>query len=79
MMPLRVGFRPTSFTSSREPGCAADATSQKAALEISPGTVKSIDSGTCPPSTVVRISTRRRSFGEFLFSQTSSRFDLMRK
>ena len=40
-MAVRVGLRPTSLMSRREPGRAAAATSQKAALEMSPGTVKS--------------------------------------
>ena len=35
---VRVGFRPTSSMSTREPGSAAAATSQKAADEKSPGT-----------------------------------------
>ena len=40
-MAVRVGLSPTSLRSRREPGMAAAATSQKAALEMSPGTVKS--------------------------------------
>ena len=42
-------MRPIFLTSSRAPGCAAAAASQKAALEMSPGTVKLRDSGICPP------------------------------
>ncbi len=47
MMPVRVGLRPTFLIRRREPGWAAAATSQKAALEISPGTLKSRDSSDC--------------------------------
>ena len=47
--PVRVWFRPTFLISKWERGCAAAATIQKAALEMSPGTVKSRDSGVWPP------------------------------
>ena len=49
MMPERVGFNPTFWTVRRAPGCTEAATSQNAALEMSPGTVKSCDSGVCLP------------------------------
>ena len=49
MMAVRVGLSPTLRRVSRAPGSAAAATSQNAALEMSPGTVKSQACGTWPP------------------------------
>ena len=56
---VRVGFRPTSSISMREPGRAAAATSQKAADEKSPGTTSVRPCRRWPPVTeTVRPSTR---------------------
>ena len=43
--PVRVSFKPACLTSRWPPGCAPAATSQNAAEEMSPGMVKSRDSG----------------------------------
>jgi len=48
-IPVRVLFSPTSRTKRSESSWAAAATNQNAALEMSPGTVKSLDSGTWSP------------------------------
>ena len=56
---VRVGLRPTSLISKREPGRAAAATSQKAALEMSPGTVKSQACGVWPPSSEIALPSWR--------------------
>ena len=56
-MPVRVSLRPTFLTSSRAAGWAAAAAIQKAALEMSPGTLKLRDSGICPPASDSRFGS----------------------
>ena len=52
-IPFLEGFRPTFLTVSFDPLNAAADTNQNAALEISPGTIISRDSRTCPPSILI--------------------------
>ena len=48
---MRVGLRPTPSISTRDPGSAAAATSQKAADEKSPGTLRTRPARRWPPAT----------------------------
>ncbi len=52
---VRLGLRPTSSISTRDPGRAAAATIQKAADEKSPGTTSSWPASCCGPSTDTRL------------------------
>ena len=57
MIPVRVGFRPTSATVTSEPASAEAATSQNAADEISPGTVSVGPTSRWPPASETLRST----------------------
>ena len=58
MIPVRVGFRPTSATVTSEPASAEAATSQNAADEISPGTVSVRPTSRWPPASDTTINAR---------------------